>query len=333
MKPLSELPAETLRKIRGVLFDIDDTLTTEGQLTARAYAAVEALKQSGLSVVPITGRPAGWCDHIARMWPVDGVVGENGAFYFYFDRAQKKLRQRFIKDDSTRVRDREQLAAVAQKILREVPGCAVASDQAYREADIAIDFCEDVPPLPVSEVERIKQLMEQAGLTAKISSIHVNGWMGNYDKLSTTRLFVRERFGIDLDAQKHEWIFVGDSPNDAPMFGFFPNSVGVANVRDFEGRMATMPGYVTVARCGEGFAEVAEAVLGGIGEKIDEPQFPILIEWLETGESESFDSLVEIEQNVEDIDSERSHVNVFDRRRRRVRLRIDTLATEIFELQ
>jgi len=262
MKPLTEFPPEALRKIRGVLFDIDDTLTTEGRLTARAYAAVEAVKQSGLIVIPITGRPAGWCDHIARMWPVDGVVGENGAFYFYFDREAKKLRQRFVKDDATRLRDRQQLTTIAQRILREVPGTALASDQPYREADIAIDFCEDVAALPMHEVERIRQLMEEAGLTAKISSIHVNGWLGQYDKLSTTRLFMRERFGVDLDAQKDEWIFVGDSPNDAPMFGFFPHSVGVANVRDFDGRMAAMPGYVTEARCGDGFAEMVERLLG-----------------------------------------------------------------------
>ncbi|MBL8523105.1 MAG: HAD-IIB family hydrolase [Betaproteobacteria bacterium] len=247
-----------MRKIRGVLFDIDDTLTTEGQLTAQAYSAVEALKRSGLIVIPITGRPAGWCDHIARMWPVDGVVGENGAFYFYFDHDAKKLRQRFVKDQATRVRDRQQLAAIAQRILREVPGTALASDQSYREADIAIDFCEDVPALPASEVDRIKRLMDEAGLTAKISSIHVNGWLGDYDKLSTTRLFMRERFGIDLDADKSQFVFVGDSPNDAPMFGFFPHSVGVANVRNFEGRLAAIPTYVTAARCGEGFAELAD---------------------------------------------------------------------------
>jgi len=261
MKPLAEFPPEALRKIRGVLFDIDDTLTTEGQLTASAYAAVEALKQSGFILVPITGRPAGWCDHIARMWPVDGVVGENGAFYFYFDRDAKKLRQRFVKDEATRGLDRQQLAAIAQRILREVPGTALASDQSFREADIAIDFCEDVPPLPMSEVDRIKRLMDEAGLTAKVSSIHVNGWLGDYDKLSTTRLFMRERFDIELDAQKHEWTFVGDSPNDAPMFGFFPHSVGVANVRDFEGRLAAAPAFVTASRHGAGFVELAATLL------------------------------------------------------------------------
>ena len=166
MKPLSAMSTEVLRSIRGVLFDIDDTLTTHGRLTAGAYSALEALQQAGLITIPITGRPAGWCDHIARMWPVDGVVGENGAFYFCFDRAAKKMQQRFIKDDQTRVADRERIAAVARRILAEVPGCAMASDQAYREADIAIDFCEDVPPLPSHQIQRIRALMEESGLTA-----------------------------------------------------------------------------------------------------------------------------------------------------------------------
>ena len=263
MKPLSEFSPNDLRQIRGVLFDIDDTLTTDGQLTPEAYAAMASLKTAGFIVVPITGRPAGWCDHIARMWPVDGVVGENGAFYFHFDQAARKLKQRFIKDDATRQLDRERLTAVAQHILQTVPGTALASDQRYREADIAIDFCEDVAALPHTEVARIKMLMESAGLTAKISSIHVNGWLGRYDKLSTTQLFMQERFGIDLDALKHEFVFVGDSPNDAPMFGYFPHSVGVANVIEFLDLLPARPTYVTPSRCGEGFAELVDVLLAG----------------------------------------------------------------------
>lgn len=336
MKPLAEFPVEALRKIRGVLFDIDDTLTTEGQLTAQAYSAVEALKRSGLIVVPITGRPAGWCDHIARMWPVDGVVGENGAFYFHFDHDAKKLRQRFVKDEATRASDRQKLNALAERILSDVPGTAMASDQAYREADIAIDFCEDVPTLSMSEVERIKRLMDDAGLTAKISSIHVNGWLGDYDKLSTTRLFLRERFGINLDACKHEFVFVGDSPNDAPMFGYFPWSVGVANVRDFERRMAAMPKFITPSRCGVGFTELANLLQVRLeGSQPEFPEFPVSIEWLQIGETETFQNLVEIEQEVEHIDSEKDSAALIvrDRHGRRVRLVVNLLATEVFELQ
>jgi hypothetical protein len=259
MKPLAEWTPTG--PIRGLLVDIDDTLTTEGRLGAAAYAALERLHDAGLAVAPITGRPAGWCDHIARMWPVDGVIGENGAFYFAYDRAARRLVKRFRDDDATRAASRARLAAVRDRILREVPGAALASDQLYREADLAIDYCEDVPRLPEPAVDRIVAIMLAAGMTAKVSSIHVNGWFGDYDKLGMTKVFMAERCGVDLDAQRAEYVFAGDSPNDAPMFAYFPCSVGVANVRRFAHRLDHAPAYVTDAASGAGFAELAERLL------------------------------------------------------------------------
>jgi hypothetical protein len=247
--------------IRGVFCDIDDTLTTDGRLTAEAYSALERLHDAGLRVVPITGRPAGWCDHIARMWPVDAVVGENGAFYFCYDRAARRLEKRFRDDAAARERNRAGLAAVRDRILAEVPGAALASDQLYREADLAIDYCEDVPRLGEPAIDRIVAIMREAGMTAKVSSIHVNGWFGEYDKLGMTRTLMRERFATDLDARRAEYVFVGDSPNDSPLFAYFPDSVGVANVRQFGGRVDAWPAYVTREAAGAGFAEVAERLL------------------------------------------------------------------------
>lgn len=261
MRPLAEFPATAAADIIGVLTDIDDTLTTEGKLTAAAYAALEALHAAGLRVIPVTGRPAGWCDHIARMWPVAAVVGENGAFWMRHDPAANKLCTVFVGNVPT---DRQaRIDALAREILAAVPGCALASDQFCRSADLAIDFCEDVPPLPRSAVDEIVRRMEAAGMQAKISSIHVNGWFGDYDKLSTTRRLLAGEFGSDIDvpAERARWIFVGDSPNDAPMFGFFPNAVGVANVGDFADRLSTTPRYVTRARSGAGFVELAEFLL------------------------------------------------------------------------
>ncbi len=258
MKALAELDA---RGVRAVLLDIDETLTTGGKLTADAYAALERLHAADKIVVPVTGRPAGWCDHIARMWPVDAVVGENGAFYFFY--ADGKLGKRFVDDDAAREQKRKKLEAIAKRILAEVPGCALAADQPYRETDLAIDYCEDVPSLPMDAAEKIAALMKAAGLSAKISSIHVNGWFGGYDKLSTSRILFDERFGIDIDRSNREIVFVGDSPNDAPMFDYFQNSVGVANVRRFEGRLKAEPKYVTRAAAGEGFGEVVEQLLRG----------------------------------------------------------------------
>jgi HAD superfamily hydrolase (TIGR01484 family) len=249
MRPLAELDASA---VDALLVDIDDTLTTQGKLGAGAYAALERLQHAGKRVVPITGRPAGWCDHIARMWPVDAVVGENGAFYFWF--GEGRLHKRFVDEAPVRARKRALLEGLAQHIVQQVPGAALASDQPYRETDLAIDFREDVPPLSLEAAERIAALMREAGLTARISSIHVNGWFGDYDKLATTRLLFSERFAIDLDAANRRVVFAGDSPNDAAMFSYFENSVGVANVRRFAG---LQPQFVTPSESGEGFAELA----------------------------------------------------------------------------
>lgn len=257
MKPLTELARP--QRIRGLLFDIDDTLTTDGRLTAEAYAAMERLKDSGRLVVPITGRPAGWCDHIARMWPVDAVVGENGAFYFWH--GDGKLHKRFHDPAEVRPQKRARLEAIARRILAEVPGCAIAADQPYRETDLAIDWCEDVAPLPLEAAERIAALMREAGLTAKLSSIHVNGWFGGYDKLAMTKALFAERFGADLGRANGDYAFAGDSPNDAPLFAFFEHSVGVANVARFAGHLASPPKYVTRAESGAGFSELVGHIL------------------------------------------------------------------------
>ena len=261
MRPLSSLPAEVARNLVGVLVDIDDTLTTDGRLPAASYAALEQLHESGLAVVPITGRPAGWCDMVARFWPVSGVVGENGAFYFRYDHGARKMIRHFTAGAVERAENRRKLDRLAKRILRDVPGAAIAADQLYREADLAIDFREDVAPLPPDSIDRIVALFEEAGATAKVSSIHVNGWFGAYDKLSTTRLLARDVLGLDLDGAKSRFIFCGDSPNDASMFAFFPFSCGVANVRDFAARMSALPAFVSGARGGAGFVEIANRIL------------------------------------------------------------------------
>jgi HAD superfamily hydrolase (TIGR01484 family) len=262
MKPLTTLPGVARQNIRCVLTDIDDTLSTRGRVTAEAYAAMEALHAAGYLVIPVTGRPAGWCDHIARMWPVDAVVGENGALYMRHDDAARVLKKRFVAGEAERKRDRERLATIGAKILRAIPGCALASDQQYRETDIAIDYCEDVVPLSREDVERIVAMMRSEGMSAKVSSIHVNGWFGSYDKLAMTRTLLDEEFGIVLDAEQGRCAFIGDSPNDAPMFDFFSYSIGVANVHAFGDAIATPPKYVTAGEAGAGFAELAAFLLG-----------------------------------------------------------------------
>ena len=261
MKPLTAFSLKARRAIRGVFCDIDDTLSTDGKITAETYSSMQQLQQAGLLVIPVTGRPAGWCDHMARMWPVDAVIGENGAFYFRYDPPRRKMLRHFVDDAATRAQHRARLADIAREIVAAVPGTAVAADQAYRETDLAIDFCEDVPPLPRSAIDEIVMRMRQHGLTAKQSSIHVNGWFGQYDKLSMVRILMRESFAADLDTMRSSYTFVGDSPNDAPMFAYFPHAVGVANILDFGDRVTPLPAYATRQRCGAGFAEVAQHLL------------------------------------------------------------------------
>jgi hydroxymethylpyrimidine pyrophosphatase-like HAD family hydrolase len=276
LTPLAEMPREVASAVHTVLADIDDTISSDGHLTAAAYAALEDLRGAGLRVVPVTGRPAGWCDHIARFWPVDAVVGENGAFYMWHERSAPagrgggshgKLRIRHWLDDAARAASTARLAAVRERILAEVPGCAVASDQFCRLYDLAIDFCEDVPPLPAAAVDRIVTLMRDAGMTAKVSSIHVNGWFGDWDKLAMSKRLFAERFGLDLDqpAVRERVVFVGDSPNDEPMFAFFPNAVGVANVLGQRTRLTALPRWITPSPSGAGFVELARVLLASRG--------------------------------------------------------------------
>lgn len=262
MKPFKEFPPLLKNQIRYVLTDIDDTLTNHGRIPAVVFTAMERLKNAGIRIIPITGRPAGWCDHIARMWPVDGIVGENGAFYFYYDEPNKKMIRRYWKPESEREADRKKLEELKKIILEKIPGCSVSSDQAYREADLAIDFCEDVQPLSEEEADEIVKCFVDAGAQAKISSIHVNGWFGAYDKLSMSKIMFKEIFKVNLDMIKESVIFTGDSPNDSPMFSYFPNSVGVANVMSFTGRMPCEPSWITLGEGGTGFAEMVEALLG-----------------------------------------------------------------------
>lgn len=263
MRPIQEFPSRVARNLLGLFFDIDDTFTSHGKIESKAFQALWLAGDRGLKLVPITGRPAGWCDHIARMWPVDGVVGENGAFYFWYDNAARKLNKRFMDTEEVRREKRGRLEAVKIEILKSVPGTALASDQLYREADLAIDYCEDVPPLPREDVEQICAIFRKHGANCKVSSIHVNGWFGDYSKLDMTKTFVSERWGLDPEQVRERFLFCGDSPNDEPMFAYFPYSAGVKNIRRFTEQMKHLPLFLANQEGGAGFAEVVDTILQG----------------------------------------------------------------------
>jgi len=256
-QPLEALPAHRARRIAGLFTDLDDTLTSEGRLTEAAYAALWRLQGLGIPVVVVTGRPAGWCDALARLWPVLGVVGENGALAFRYDRAARRMERRYALDPDARAAAAAELDAVRRDVARTVPEARVAADQPFREFDLAIDFAEDVGPLPPERVEAIRAAFEARGARAKVSSIHVNGWFGDYDKLTMIRAAAAAWLGWQ-DGLPAGALYVGDSPNDEPAFAAFPVSVGVANVEDFAERLQRPPTFVTRARGGDGFAELVE---------------------------------------------------------------------------
>ncbi len=255
MKNISEFSAP----LKFLLTDIDDTLTDDGHLGASAYKSLWDLKEKGVQVIPVTGRPAGWCEMIARVWPVSGVVGENGGFYFRYK--NKKMCRHFYFDEKTQNKNRKKLDKLQQKILTNVRGSALASDQFCRLMDLAIDYCEDVKPLNKSAVQKIVDIFSDAGAQAKISSIHVNGWFGDYDKLSMSLKFLQKEFGLTKGDAKNIVGFSGDSPNDEPMFDYFPHSFAVANIKEFESEIKNKPTYVSSGRGGAGFTEIAAQII------------------------------------------------------------------------
>jgi len=258
---LASVELSVFARVHTVLTDIDDTLTSEGRLTSHAYAALERLDAAGFRVIPLTGRPAGWCDLIARLWPVAAVVGENGAFAFRYDRAVRRMHRIYERTAADRAVDQVRLGELGQTILAQVPGAAIAADQPFRIADLAIDVREDVAPLAADAVGRIVDLFRAAGATAKVSSIHVNGWFGSYDKLSMTKRLLAQEFQLTIEDDSEGVVFVGDSPNDEPLFAAAPLSVGVANVAPYLAQMSSHPRFITASAGGAGFAELAETLL------------------------------------------------------------------------
>ncbi len=267
--PWSQVTAAQLRNVRGICLDIDETLSTRGKLLPEAFSALWSLKRAGFAVVPITGRPAGWCDHIARFWPVDAVVGENGAFTYFM---RQGVRSKLETPSGGTGASPEALGGaqlkleeLGQKIRARFPKASWASDQKFREFDLAIDICEDVPAWPKAEVEELLALCAKEGAHAKLSSIHVNAWFGDYDKRAGFKHWLDSGApGLEIKGGAqggvpawNQWLFIGDSPNDEPLFASFEYSVGVANISAYLDRLKNPPRWVTPSESGQGFAEMA----------------------------------------------------------------------------
>jgi HAD superfamily hydrolase (TIGR01484 family) len=243
--------------VRAVFTDMDGTLTSRGRVRASTYRALADLDEAGVPVVIVTGRPAGWAEAIARLWPVRAVVAENGGVVFVPGRngAWRKLYGVSTKDLPA---TRRRMHAAARAVAAAVPGARLAADTVYTEVNLAIDWNEDAH-LDEADAKRIEVLLRARGFNAVRSSVHVNFWPGRFDKLTACKKVVRALGGDP--ARLEPYVYVGDALNDEPMFRGFPRSVGVANVRDVWDELATKPALVTRAREGAGFEEVARAVL------------------------------------------------------------------------
>ncbi len=281
MIPLSQWPVEQRRNIIGVFTDIDDTLTTHGSITPDALLALTDLKAAGLHVIPITGRPVGWAELLAARLPVDAIVVENGAVALKMVESRefsvdlknipkigmqpayllpKMLSKIYQQDAAIRVNNLARMARIAQQVLAQVPTATLSRDHAGRETDLAFDYkeFEDLPP---EAVQHIVKLLQQAGMQTTVSSIHIHGCFGHFDKWLGAQWIVQQLFQRDLASELDKWVFVGDSGNDQAMFQHFTHSVGVANIRKFESQLAHLPQYITPSERGAGFTEVASALL------------------------------------------------------------------------
>ncbi len=269
MHPLNTWSLEARARITGIFTDIDDTLTTDGAITPEALAALGDLKARGLNVIAITGRPVGWSEPFASQWPLDAIVAENGAVLLQNThqngpKANRYMREQLSKSyqqaDAIRASNYARMQQVGQRVLREVPGALLACDSPGRETDMAIDHSE-FTQLPPEKIAQVVAIMQAEGMTATVSSIHINGWFGEHNKLVGARWAVRQLFGRNLAAEMDNWVYVGDSTNDQLMFEAFTHSIGVANVRRFEAQLSHLPRYITEGERGAGFAEVARAVM------------------------------------------------------------------------
>jgi HAD superfamily hydrolase (TIGR01484 family) len=261
MQPLNSAPPNEFADVDFILADLDDTITLDGRLPAASYAALEALETAGKHVIIVTGRPAGWCDLLARFFPVSAVVGENGAFYFRYDRQTRTMHRAFQRTDAEREQDRAWLDTIYAGILARYPTLRLSADQPYRISDVAVDFCEDVERLDDATIAGIVQMFETAGATAKVSSIHVNAWIGDFSKLEMSLRLLKDAFSITPSAAIGRVLYIGDSPNDEPMFAHFRHTVGVANLLPFLPHLRKRPAWITDRAGGLGFAELASRLL------------------------------------------------------------------------
>jgi HAD superfamily hydrolase (TIGR01484 family) len=268
MKPWKDVAQDPKRSQWKILaFDLDDTLTTHSQLDSETIRHLELAGQKGFRRVVVTGRPSGWADALIKLLPVDAVVAEQGGTLIHWPKGRGRgveperlyWSPTGYKTEFTALLNSNGPKDFWSALQKRFPGIRKAGDQPYRLFDLAVDFAEErSPPLTFAEADEIRQLFEQHGAVAKVSSIHVNGWWGSFDKCQGLQTLVENLWGQNLLSHV---VFTGDSPNDASLFSQVACSVGVANIRDFDEQKFDRPHYITIGREGQGACEVIRALL------------------------------------------------------------------------
>lgn len=244
--------------INWVLTDVDDTLTWQGSLPPETLIALQKLRDNGIKVVAVTGACAGWCDHIAQLWPVDAVLGEDGAFLL---KKQDGALQLSSETPLEQVRQNQaKLKQEVEAILLSYPDLSLTLDQSYRLCEVAIDIGQNRKPVDPETVQAVLERIHALGAHATASSIHINAWYGEHSKKNAVHRFLTNK-GLSLEQIHNQACYVGDSMNDQQMFESLPLTVGVANIKHYWDKLDHHPSKVMSQPGGYGFAEFVDALL------------------------------------------------------------------------
>jgi len=252
-RPLSELRGP----VRALFSDVDGTMTTGERIEAATYEALERLGEAGIPVIMVTGRPAGFGFAFMKMTPVLACIAENGGVTFV--REGRKVVKSYGVPAASLPEWRRRMNDAVVDVMGKVPGARLSSDSKYREVDLAIDWNEETK-LSRDDAELAVAMLQKAGFAAVRSSVHVNFGPPHFDKLSACMQVVKRVLGGDT-SNLAPYVFVGDALNDAPIFGGFPNSVGVANIKAWWDELAHKPAYLTERPEGAGLREVVQHLL------------------------------------------------------------------------
>lgn len=254
MRLVEQLTPAELAPLRGLLFDLDGTLLDDGRLSREAYSALCRLSEAGFRLIALTGRPASWAEVIARMWPIEAAIAENGALAY--SRRERRLQLCDTASPQQRADRKSRLSRLVDEARKKLPGLTPADDVGGRISDFTFDIGEHCRAEP-QVVAQARELAHRAGARTTCSSVHLHFSFDRHDK-ATGALHYLAAGGMDPTCARQQFAFIGDSENDAPCFNAFALAIGVANLA---GHFTLDPRFRTAGAASQGFCEAADALL------------------------------------------------------------------------